>query len=274
MTTPETPLLSRPAEGRLNEFIQGQAPADGILPLIHITTCYDFDRITRGNSLSPQHCDVFNEELTYLFYGRPAYRAKDGNNARLEFEWPIIFLLDPEKISPIKRVFPFDSGAFKLGYYRDFFHVQSKISDFVLEPTIDSVRKIVGAFYVSHAEYYSGSTRKNVELPLRQFEMQGVYELSRIPGVQGGHPGKPTRDERSSAIEVQVADPINLKEALIAIILPEPYIGDPVTQDALARWGVTEIHAYTTLHNMGGEAWVGQVYEKTRELFKRLGYLT
>jgi hypothetical protein len=54
-----------------------------------------------GDTLEPYECDVFNERLIYMFYGRPAYRAKDGNNARLEFEWPIVFIFDPDKITGI-----------------------------------------------------------------------------------------------------------------------------------------------------------------------------
>jgi len=263
----------RPAEGRFNDFIQAHVPADGRLPFIHVTRAYDFDSIVRGDFLMPKPCKIFKERLTYLFYGRPAYRAKDGNNARMEFEWPIVFVLDPGKVVGVRRIFPFDTGAFTLGFYKEFFHATSKIMDFALDPAVESVRKVVGAFYLSHEEYFCGATRKNVEIPLRQFEVQGVYELCRLPGVQGEAVGSRARDERSSAIEIQVGKPISLKRSLIAIVLPEPYMGDPLTQEALARWGVTEIHAYPTLHNMGGEAWVGQVYEIVRQVFKRSGYL-
>jgi hypothetical protein len=72
--------LKRPASGRFNEFIRGQLPATGKLPLVHVSRGYDFDAILRGDFLTPQPCKVFNRKLIYLFYGRPAYRAKDGNN--------------------------------------------------------------------------------------------------------------------------------------------------------------------------------------------------
>jgi hypothetical protein len=264
--------VKRPAIGRFGEFIRGQIPATGKLPLIHISRGYDFDGIVRGDFLTPQLCEIFKEKLTYLFYGRPAYRAKDGNNARMEFEWPIIFILDPDRIPDIYRIFPFDTGAFTLGLYKEFFDSKTEIMDFVLDPSIDSAQRLVNTFYLDHEEYYCGYSRKNVELPLRQFEMQGVFELCRLPGVQDGALDTLRRDERSSAIEIQVAEPIDLRESLLAIVLPAPYMGDPVTQAALGRWGVTEVHDYPTLHNMGGEAWVGQVYEIVRQVFKRLGF--
>lgn len=265
-------MPKRPAHSRFNEFIQTQEPAVGTLPLIHISRAYDFDAVVRGDTIDPQPCEIFRRKLTYLFYGRPAYRAKDGNNARMEFEWPIIFVLDPDRIGHFHRIFPFDTGAFALGLYKKFFHQRTDVMDFALDPAIDSARKLVGTCYLNHDEYYCGYSRKNVEIPIRQFEIQGVVELSRLPGVQDGAAGTLVRDERSSAIEIQVSKPILLKEALLAIILPAPYMGDPVTQAALARWGVTEIHDYPTLHNMSGEAWIGQVYEIVHQVFKRLGF--
>src|SRR6202040_3163431 len=155
-------------------------PAAGLLPLVHITRAYAFDQIIDGDTLEPNDCDVFKEKLIYLFYGRPAYRAKEGNNARLEFEWPIVFVFDAEKISGIKRIFPFDTGAFVQRLYSQFFDHRSELMDFALNPNLESVRQLVGAFYRDNDEYYRGETRKNVDIPLRQFEAQGVHELARL----------------------------------------------------------------------------------------------
>lgn len=263
----------RKASGRLNNFIAQQAPAPGRLPFTHITRAYRFDDILTGDVLEPSRCDIFKENLIYLFYGRPAYRAKDGNNARLEFEWPIVFIFDPTKISDIKRVFPFDTGAFAQRIYSEFFDPHSEIMDFSLDPNLETLAKTVGAFYQSHEEYYLGETRKNVDIPHRQFEAQGIHELARLPGVQGVKSNSRPRDERSSAIELQVGEAITLKDALLAVVLPEPYLGDKEIQNALSRWGVTEIHSYQTLHNLGGEAWVGQIYALVHQLYRRLGFL-
>src|SRR6266705_1300157 len=114
------PAPTRKAYGRLNRFIARQVPVDGLLPLVHITRAYAFDYIVDGDTLEPSACEVFKEKILYLFYGRPAYRAKEGNNARLEFEWPIVFVFNPEKISEIKRIFPFDTGAFAQQLYAEF----------------------------------------------------------------------------------------------------------------------------------------------------------
>jgi hypothetical protein len=231
----------RKASGRLGTFISSQTPIAGLLPLVHITRAYVFDIILDGDSLEPKPCDVFKEDLIYLFYGRPAYRAKDGNNARLQFEWPIIFVFDPTKVRDIKRIYPFDTGAFELRLYAEFFDKDSQLSDFEMNTSFESVQKMVGAFYIDNNEYYLGETRRNVEMGNRQFEAQGLHELARLPGVQGTKllPDR-TRDERSSAIEVQVSKTISLKDALIAVVLPQPYLGDSEVTSALHRWGVTK----------------------------------
>jgi hypothetical protein len=262
----------RRAEGRLNRLILQQTPVAPALPLVHITRAYAFDEILEGDTLDPKECGVFKEQLTYLFYGRPAYRAKDGNNARLEFEWPIVFIFDPQRLSAIRRLFPFDTGAFALGIYDHFFAKDSRVEDFVLDPTLDAATKIVGALYVNNEEYYLGGTRKNVDIPHRQFELQGLYELARLPGIQGASSMWQKRDERSSAIEIQFDQPLPLTDTLIAVILPKPYMDDSDIKDALQRWRVKEIETYGTIHNIGGEAWVGQIYAIVQRLYDRLGY--
>src|SRR4051794_38754532 len=120
-------MKARKAIDRLRRFLASYSSTPGFLPFTHITRAYSFDEMLDGETLEPTLCDVFKEPLVYLFYSRPAYRAKQGNNARLEFEWPIVFLFDAEKIAPIKRVFPFDSGAFSLGLYEAFFDRKAKI---------------------------------------------------------------------------------------------------------------------------------------------------
>lgn len=268
-----TAKRKRRAEGRLRAFIEANQADDSILPFTHITRAYAFDEILQCDELVASECDVFNERLIYLFYGRPAYRAKNGNNARMEFEWPIVFIFDPNSIGEIKRIFPFDTGAFHQELYRSFFDPSAEIDDFSLTPSLISLSQFVQTFYQGNDEYYSGYSRKNVDIPLRQFEAQSIQEMSRLPGVQT-KVGNSLRDDRSSAVEIQVDHPISLSQALLAIVLPDPYIGEPDIQAALKRWNVEqEVYSYATIHNQSGEAWVGAIYEIVKNVYKKLGYL-
>jgi hypothetical protein len=263
----------RRADGRFQKWVEGHSPAVGLMPLVHITRAYAFDDMIAGDGLEPALCEVFRQKLIYFFYGRPSYRAKDGNNARLEYEWPIVLIFDPNKIAGLKRIFPFDTGAFKLGYYSEFFDKAAILKDFELAPVIESAQRLVSAYYSDNREYYQGMSRKNVDIGQRQFEAQGVHELARLPGKQGNERSTGTRDERSSAFEIQVTKGINFEDALLAVVLPEPYLDDNDIAEGLKRWQVKEIRSYQTLHNMSGEAWVGQIYKIVYDLYHDLGYL-
>ncbi len=167
-------------------------------------------------------------------------------------------------------MYPFDTGAFEAGLYDEYFDKRSELEDFELDSSLTAAQKLVSSLYTDNKEYYDGRTRKNVEIPQRQFEFQGLHELARIPGSQSN--GK-KRDERSSAVEVQISESLSLKNSVLAIILPEPYLDDPDIISAVARWSVKEVKTYPTIHNQGSEAWVGQIYMIVRELYTRLGFI-
>ncbi|WP_456707332.1 hypothetical protein [Bradyrhizobium sp. USDA 4452] len=255
----------------MQAFLNAHAPVQTLLPFVHITRAYSFDEMLVTERLEPvKGDDNFEEPLIYLFYGRPAYRAKRGNNARLEFEWPVVLLFDPEKIQNVLRIYPFDTGAFFLKFYEEFFDPLAKVDDFALNPSLAGISQFVGAFYTGNKEYFDGGSRKNVQIETRQFEAQGLLELARLPGVQGAKSSRRERDERSSAIEVQVSKAIPFRDTLLGVVLPEPYLDDDEIKKALAYWGVKEIETYGTLHNTSGDVWVGQVYQTVRKLYERL----
>jgi hypothetical protein len=94
-------MIGRSPSTRFANYIMSNDASAGVLPLVHTTRAYSFDQMLGGDTLEPVDCPIFKEKLIYLFYGQPAYRAKDGRNARLQFEWPIIFIFDPSKITAI-----------------------------------------------------------------------------------------------------------------------------------------------------------------------------
>jgi hypothetical protein len=57
------------------EFIRSHQPAEPMLPAVHITWGSKINNILETNKL------VLNEEnLLFLFYGKPSYRLKRGSN--------------------------------------------------------------------------------------------------------------------------------------------------------------------------------------------------
>jgi hypothetical protein len=59
----------------------------------------------------------------------------------------------------------------------------------------------------------------------------------------------------------------------MAVVLPQPYMGLADIQNRLTDWDVPEILTYDTLHNLSGDAWVGQIYKLVHDFYKKVGRL-
>ena len=259
-------------EKRFKIFIESQVGYSSTLPLTHITSAYSFRDIVGNDYIEPVECPFFKEELIYLFYGRPAYRASHGHINRLKFNWPILFIFKPECITEIKRVFTFDTGAFFSGFYKAIFSSQSDWSDFELPPRLESAKKMVDAFYDDAKTYYKGESNKNIVKSNFDFEIQGIEYLARQPGQQAFNE-KRRIDERSSAVEIQVNKPIDISSGLLALVMPEEYISDNLVIEAVKRWNIAEkVKPFTAIYGPNSEAWIGALYQIVSQIYIENGY--
>lgn len=268
--------MARKADGRFKAYIEKQEANPSLLPLVHTTSAYSFRDMCEDDTIDPKMCRHFNEELIYLFYGRPAYRTEKAEFTDLEFNWPIVFIFDPRVVDGIKRVFPFDTGAFCLNLYNRFFAKNAQMEDFELPGSLDYATKVIQAFYTSDNEYLRGKSQKNVEIPPFDFEVQGIQKLAQEPALSSRiSEDQKTRDERSSAIEVQVGASINIKEATLDILMPQRYLDMCEVVEALGRWGLAEenVHYYEVMgfHDQGG--WLPQIYKLVMDIYKKRGFL-
>lgn len=268
--------MTNKASGRFLKFIDGQEEKEDVLPLTHTTSAYSFSELCGGESIDPSVCKYFKEELIYLFYGRPAYRTEKAEFTDLEFNWPIVFIFDPKKITKIKRIYPFDTGAFHLGLYSRFFSKLSVVDNFQLPGSLSYAAKVAGTFYTNNKEYIYGRSKKNIDIPHFNFEAQGMQKLSQEPSYSSrvSEDGV-TRDERSSSIEVQISTSIDIKEATLDIIIPQRYLEMPEVIEALTRWGLAKenVHYYETMafHEQGG--WLPQIYNTVVAVYKKHGFI-
>jgi len=139
---------AKPRE-RFKKLVNTQRPITPHLPLVHSTDVYAFSDIVSGKSLSPSPCSVFDGEmLTYLFYGRPSYRPNINEEpTSLGHYLPIVIIFKPNWLSEIKRIFPFDSGAFSRGFYKHFIHKMMSLEDFELDTDPETPGRVVSQFY-------------------------------------------------------------------------------------------------------------------------------
>ncbi|QIS94658.1 hypothetical protein FQ775_23960 [Nitratireductor mangrovi] len=181
--------------------------------------------------------------------------------------------MDEQKLlSQIFRIFPFDTGAFFSGRYNNFFDRESKIDDFELPPSIDYVRKYIGALYQGNYEYITGSSRKNVNISIDNFEAAGLYELAREPANPTSASRTPA-DERASAIEIQMNQPIKIKGCLTGIVVPERFFDVEKWVKSIERWNPKYIEKYSIINTAQPEFFAGQVYMAVIKILKESGHL-
>ncbi|MFI0845250.1 hypothetical protein [Mesorhizobium sp. IMUNJ 23232] len=258
---------------RLNEFVAKQEAVSDTLPFIHLTNTYKFDKIAASDIIKTERCRYFKEELIYLFYGRPAYRIKKTLNGNLPFDWPVALIFDERIIAKkISRLYPFDTGGFFIKKYERFFDKASTIGDFSLEPTLETILRVVSAFYQSNYEYFTGASRKNVDIAIDQFEAIGLHEMARQPADPEASSRVPP-DERASSIEAQLEEDLALSGALRAVVCPLRLMEVSRWVAALNRWSPTVIEPYSVHNAVHPEFFAGVVYSKVESALRQLGYL-
>jgi hypothetical protein len=222
----------------------------GLLPLVHCSDAYRFMALIRDAKISPHQCDVFNEKLVYTFVGRPAYRTRQQSNPNLNYDLPIAIIISNNIENVPIRIFPFDTGAFDIG---------CEMSD---------ASKYISHFYRSNAEYYTGSTRKNVDIPFEQFELAGLYELARNP-ADPAIGGSAPPDERSSSVEVQFDSVIDLSTTeVLGIVVPQVMMDQADVRDLIKSIGPKYLKSYSVINRHGSAEISGAIYELVKQIYE------
>jgi hypothetical protein len=159
-------------------------------------------------------CDVFHEPLTYLFYGRPAYRANESQQVRLSARAPVIIIFNNAIEHDGTRLFPFDSGAFKTKY-EPWRHHEMELSGFHMPCGESAAERHVSAFFGSRKRYLAMEPTRPVRPYAGEFEVEAVTEML------NDNSSEPA-DDRRLAIELQLKRSLNLTSLdTAAIVIPE-----------------------------------------------------
>lgn len=183
-----------------------------LLPFLHSCEGYNGEKIIIGNELRTTNCKVFNEDLLYFFYGKPSYPVGEKNETKRtdNLYCPVCFIVNPKKV-PIYRVFPFDSGAFKGGKYKDFLHRDMQIEDFELESNVDAILSYIATVFSDNKKYIDGFACKKesdyleIEAFLNLLNAKGSFDI----------------DERANTVEIISKESVKIKDVIECIILPE-----------------------------------------------------
>lgn len=251
---------------RLSHFVRPASP-QALLPIMHTCDCYGFRGILEAGQLDPAPCKVFSgEPLVYLFYGRPAYRPSLLGEATSHGAFmPVSIVLREDTVPVPKRIYPFDSGAYAHGLFKDHIHPRMSMEDFQLSPGLDMPARLVTQFYGSNENYYLGQPHSQ-EIPPLEFEVALYYNL--ISGKAKTH-----YDDRRSAVEVQTDAPIPLnKETVLLVVLPTIFLDVPdIRRKLLADWSA-QVRTYHIRHSNPNEH-IGYVNEEVRTFLKTHRYI-
>lgn len=164
------------------------------LPLVHTTDSYYLKKIVETGTIKTQRCNVFaGENLSYFFVGRAAYK-RDLQQEAEYWELPtcLVFSFFTDGV---KRIFPFDSGAFNSKRYPNFINMMD-MEDFETGSDPEAPHKLIGTFFSSARNYYRLNARPREEFESKfdvevlDEEMKALHKLiqhkdSKARGEQG-----------------------------------------------------------------------------------------
>lgn len=196
------------------KWLNSIEPVKNHLAWCHTTDAFRLRKMIVDKFFEPSHCKVFDEDLSYFFYGRPAFRRRDQEQTRLSSRTPIAIILHPSLVDMGCRMYPFDSGAFT-GHYKQWMHPEMKLSDFELICSPDAPKKSIAAFFGNNVNYLRATSTAPPKPYDGEFEVESVVELLRDPSSHDA-------DDRRLAIELQVGKKIDFdSKAILALIAPD-----------------------------------------------------
>ncbi|TYA74393.1 hypothetical protein [Seonamhaeicola marinus] len=229
------------------------------LPVFHSCDAFSFRSILKDREINTQLCNVYKgENLVYFFYGKPAYRVNDEYNTRLKSFYPISLILKENALEDVKRIMPFDSGAFHFGLFKDYLHPKMTLSDFELNGSMDNTRKIVHYFFDTNKNYFLSNPKKDTKVDPLDFEVESYLELINSKQIQ-------KVDDRKSIIEIQNNSSVSLTaDNVLSIIIPDTLLVNPKVESF-----INELNIEPILYSDQGHYSIGNLenfYSLTEEL--------
>lgn len=220
-----------------SDYIQKQSMRSRELPLVHTTEYFRLASIQASNMLQPSDCAIFKEPLLYFFYGRPAYRdsSKTMPTRDVGF-YPICFVFQPATIcKKAKRLYPFDTGASQYGLYEPDVKRTDALASYRVLEILENARKIVSSFFDTDEQYLSHKPKHGLRFASDESDVESYYHL-----ISGG--GDPSCDDRCSAVEIQIAECLDIRQGVIAVALPTCFLEDANLASTLLKvWGAVPL---------------------------------
>lgn len=251
----------------LQAIIDGSEPAMPYLPLTHATGAVNFFEILANGSILASTCEHYDEELLYLFYGRPAYRPDfEVLSTSDEGFRPISIILFPDIETSVARVVPIDTGAFSKGLFANHCPEKLRKENFEIKTGLDAASRHVKAFFGSNKNYYLSRLRKDLTIEPTQLVANAYTSIQ-------SNTGQTNSDDRRSTIEVQLSADVALSEATVmAVALPEAFLEDDQLRELIVdRWKADPI-PYDIYHDRPVHD-VREILSKVKDYLVNKGFM-
>ncbi|RWO46331.1 hypothetical protein [Mesorhizobium sp.] len=237
------------------------------LPLVHSSESKNLISIIREGKITVTQCDTFTDDnLAYFFHGRPSYR-KTYDKPK-DWQLPFVLILKSACLVNMRRVFPFDSGAFFSG------RLPKYLSEFKPEgyelstQGSEAIDLLIDIFFGSDSDYLHGKARpfdevkQRRKLGIRHSEIQALCAMYNRDQV--------TADDRSLAIEVQSESDVAINDHLLGIVMPRPYFDDNPLKTRLRAIKGLEIRQYD-VWALSTESYMAAIYSHVMDIYRKLG---
>lgn len=208
--------------------IEGQAPSEPSLSMIHTTTVELFRLICGNGALTPQTCPVMHADLTYFFYGRPAYRPGPISTTNRNLDSRPVCMLFRRDAIHAQGIYPCDTGAHDRKFYSPYLD-GIEFDDLNCVRVIDADKRLVTRYFENNVSYFYGEEKSVLDpLPLTEVAKQYHALLRSTRSTDC--------DDRSRTIELTNNGVIILSDALEQIVLPDFLLADGDVAPVVAKW--------------------------------------
>lgn len=198
----------------LARWLDGINPYPEKMAWCHTTDGFSLRQLIADGEFTPKHCSIFNEELLYFFYGRPAFRRNEKDQIGQSAKAPVVVIFSPNLVHDGHRIFPFDSGAFD-ERYQPWVHRNMKLRDFELACNEEMPQRNVTAFFENNSNYLKLATKQPPKPYAGEFEVESLVAIFKDPSISNA-------DDRRLAMELQVKKPLPLNaSSVLALIVPD-----------------------------------------------------
>jgi hypothetical protein len=247
-------------------------PAWSLMPLTHVTKGIGLQDIARAQLISSNNCKTLKEEMSFFFYGRPAFRVSGDGSIKAEAACPTCLIFKPELIEKAEKIHAFDTGAFGKRIYKHIILDEMQISDFSLENDSSRPNKLIKRVFGSKQVYFDADTNQTLksDTGAESWEFHAKAYLDLI-----NSPGRNEPDDRVCTIEVVFKGELKLSDQLIAVVVPHTLWTEAKKAPYLEKFhnmGV-EIVPYVFVPNRNPEYYNAKMETMILDFYKRSNFL-